>query len=406
MLRDYFLFAWNSLTHKKLRSWLTLLGIFIGVTAVVALIGLGNGLKVAVSSQFGISTTEVLTVQAGGISGAGPPGTGVTNPLTTKDVTDIEKLPSVDMAISRVIETGPLEFGKYGGFGFAMNVPDKEKRKFVYDTLEFKPLSGRLLNDGDRKKVLLGYNFGTDVNDFNKALKPGDHISFKGEEFQVVGILKKKGSFIFDNILVLNDVDIQALMVDKEKVSVIVVKAKSKDLLNVAKLEVEKLLRKNRDVKEGEEDFEVRTPAAALGTVNSVLTGVQIFVVLIAAISIFVGAIGIINTMTTAVLERKNQIGVMKSIGAKNSDIFMQFFIESGMMGLLGGIIGVIFGELISYVGNKGISSFLGSVVVPEINYVLIIGTLVGTFLIGCIAGIAPAMQAARQHPVDALRAI
>ena len=163
-------------------------------------------------------------------------------------------------------------------------------------------------------------------------------------------------------------------------------------------------MRKTRDVKKGEEDFEVSTPDAALSQVNDVLTGVQIFIVMIASISIIVGAIGIINTMTTSVLERRKEIGIMKAIGARNSDIFFQFFIESGLMGLVGGIVGVIIGVLIGYMGTVGINNFVGSESEPSISLVLISLTLFGSFIIGSIAGIIPALRAARQNPVDALR--
>ncbi|MEA3329564.1 MAG: FtsX-like permease family protein, partial [Nanoarchaeota archaeon] len=182
------------------------------------------------------------------------------------------------------------------------------------------------------------------------------------------------------------------------------VKVKDKDLLDKAKEDIEKLLRNRRDVKEGEEDFEVSTPDAMLNQVNSILNAIQIFIVIIASIAIFVGAIGIVNTMATSVVERKKEIGIMKSIGARNSHIFMQFFIESGFMGLVGGILGVIVGLGIGYFGTVALNNFVGATTKPEINIPLIFIALVGSFLVGAIAGIIPAMNAARQNPVEALR--
>jgi putative ABC transport system permease protein len=132
--------------------------------------------------------------------------------------------------------------------------------------------------------------------------------------------------------------------------------------------------------------------------------GVQIFISIVALISVFIGAIGIVNTMTTSVLERKKEIGVMKSVGAKNQHIFLQFFIESSLLGLIGGIAGALFGTLISFLGVFGMNNFLGTELMPEINFVLIFFTLLGAFLIGGIAGIAPAIKAAKQNPVEALR--
>jgi putative ABC transport system permease protein len=163
-------------------------------------------------------------------------------------------------------------------------------------------------------------------------------------------------------------------------------------------------MRDRRNVKEGKEDFEVSTPESILKTVNSILDGVTAFIVIIASISILIGVIGIVNTMTTSVLERKKEIGIMKAIGARNSQIFLQFFIESSLLGLVGGIVGVAVGSLIGVMGSYAINDFLGASIKPIINLNLIFATLVGSFIIGGIAGIYPAMNAAKQNPVEAIR--
>jgi len=404
MLRDSFFLAFRNIRHKGLRSWLTIIGIFIGITTVVALISLGNGLKAAVNSQFGISSTEVITVQAGGLNSYGPPGSGAVNPLTLEDLEAIKRLGTVEKAIRRNIESGKLEFNDKVQFGFAGSIPDGEDRDFVYDMMELEAEVGRLLKDGDGKKIVLGYNFYVDKAGYGKIIKPGDIVLIQDERFEVVGIAKKQGSFLFDNVVYMNNGPLEELMGYGEDIGVIAVKVKNKDLMEEAKKEIEKALRKTRGVDEGEEDFEVSTPEAALGAVNQVLTGVGIFVGLVAGISILVGAIGIVNTMTTSVLERKKEIGIMKAIGAKNQHIFMLFFIESGLMGLIGGIFGVLVGISLGYGGTSAINNFIGITTKVEIDYVLIALTLVGSFLIGSIAGISPAMQAAKQNPVDSLR--
>ena len=153
-----------------------------------------------------------------------------------------------------------------------------------------------------------------------------------------------------------------------DDVNIIVARVKDKNMMVEAKDDIEKLMRKLRNVREGEEDFSVQTPESILATINGVLTGVQVFIAIIAGISILVGAVGIINTMLTAVLERRSQIGIMKAIGAKNKDIFLLFFIESGLLGLVGGIIGVIIGTLVSYFGTVAINNFVGSSTNPGIT--------------------------------------
>lgn len=402
---DYLVLAFKNLKHRGIRSWLTLLGIVIGVTAVVSLISLGNGLQTAVASQFGVSSTEIITIQAGGLNSYGPPGSGAVNKLTIQDAEAIEKLSTVETTIPRNIGTVRFEYNNILQIGFIGSIPENRNRKLVYEFLDFSADKGRLLTESDNKMVVLGHNFqDKESNGFRKEINVGDSVLINNEKFRVVGFLEKKGSFIIDGIILMNEGPFKELTGIGNEVDIIAVKVKDKDLIDKSKEEIENLLRKRRNVKIGEEDFEVSTPEAMLETVNSVLSGVQIFIIIIASISIVVGVMGIVNTMTTSVLERKKEIGVMKSIGAKNSQIFMQFFIESGLLGFIGGVIGVLLGMLIGFIGIEGINNFLGSEIRMDLNMVLIAATLLGSFIIGAVAGIVPAMSAANQDPVEALR--
>lgn len=404
MASDYFLLAFKNLKHRGIRSWLTTLGVLIGIAAVVALISLGAGLKTAVNAQFGVASTEVITIQAGGLNAYGPPGSGAENPLTVKDIEAIEKISTIDLVVRRNLPSGKLEYNDRVIFGYAANVPDGEKRKFVYDELNADILEGRLLKDGDTNKVVLGYNFYADKAGLGKSIEAGDKILLQDKRFTVIGIMEKTGSFINDNLVLVNDEPLKNLMGYGDNVDLIVVKVKDKDLIDKTKLEIEKELRKTRNVDEGEEDFEVTTPEASLETVNQILTGIQIFVIIIATISIIVGAIGIVNTMTTSVLERRKEIGIMKSVGARNSQIFMLFFFESGLIGLIGGIVGIILGVLAGMGGISALNNFLGATTAPQISFSLIFFALLGSFIIGSLAGIVPAMNAAKLNPVDAIR--
>ena len=212
MIRDYFRLAYKSAKQRKMRSWLTMIGIFIGIAAVVSLISLGSGLKLAVNSQFGVSTTEVITVQAGGVTAFGPPGSGAANPLDVDDMEAIEKLASVERVLRRTIPSGSLEFNDHLIFGLMMNIPDGEDRKFAYETLDVEAEFGRLLKDGDVNKVVLGSNFLEDKVGLEKKVKVGDKILLQEKTFEVVGITKKKGSFIFDNIVHVNEKPLEDLM--------------------------------------------------------------------------------------------------------------------------------------------------------------------------------------------------
>lgn len=405
MITDYFSFGFKNLRRRGIRSWLTLLGIIIGIAAVVSLISLGDGLKTAVTSQFGLSSTNVIIIQAGGLNSFGPPGSGVVNPLTQGDADAIEKIGNVEIAIARIIETIKIEFNNKLIIGNVYSIEEGTKRQYDYDAQGIEILSGRLLDDGDTNKVVLGNNFlNKDKNGFGKAISAGDKITINNKSFQVAGILKKKGSFYLDQSIAMNKNSLKELTGNGEDVDAISAIVENKDYIERTKEDIIKLLRQRRDVNKGEEDFEVQTPDAILETVNNVLGGIQTFIVVIAFMSIIVGLIGIINTMTTSVVERQKEIGIMKAIGAKNSDIFLQFFIESGLFGLIGGIIGIILGVNMGFFGTILINNFLGSTSTPSIDLYLILFSLIGAFVIGSIAGVFPAMKAAKQRPVDSIR--
>lgn len=404
MIKDYFIFSLKSLRNRRLRSWLTMIGIIIGITAVVSLISLGQGLQAAISAQFGNLGTDKLAVQAS--SGFGPPGTGVVNPLTKDNMEKIRKVSGVKVAGGRLIRSTQLNYNDHSVFTSAASMPDGDARKLIQDAQNLKPESGRLLKDSDKGKVMLGNNLGKEDAGFDKQITVGSRILISGQQFEVVGILKKLGSFILDNVVFMNENGLrETLDVPAEDYDVIVMQVQPNVDVKDVQERIEKLMRKERRVKEGEEDFTVQTPQAIIGQVTSTLFAVQLFVYIIAGISIVVGGIGIMNTMYTSVLERTQHIGIMKAIGARNSSIFSLFFIESGLIGSVGGLIGAALGAGIaislSFVGR----ALLGlELIRAEISIWLLIGSVFGSFLLGSIFGILPAIKAAKLNPVDALR--
>jgi putative ABC transport system permease protein len=399
---EYFLFALRNLKRKGIRSWLTLLGICIGIAAVVSLISLGDGLKIAVSSQFGVSATELINVRAGG-SGFSAPGSDVVKPLTKEDVNAIERISSVDFAIPRNIQTVYADFNDKRIFGSATSIPEGNEKE-LYQIVDIETQEGSLIKEGDSKKILIGYSLSLgEKNGFDKDIRAGNKISISGTDFTVAGIIKKTGSFMVDGIIFMHNSDMEEIGNYGDNVDIIAVKAKDKSLVNKTKTDIEKLMRQRRGVTLGNEDFIVSTPESSLAQVNQILTAIQIFVSIIAFISIIIGAFGIANTMTTSVLERRKEIGILKAIGAKNSQIFMQFFVESGFLGIIGGILGITLGVLMGYVGTIEINAFFNSTTSPQLNFMLIFFSLFGSFLIGALSGIFPAMKAAKQNPVQAL---
>ena len=381
-----------------------MLGIFIGIAAVVSLMGLGEGLRGAINSQFGFLGTDILSVTASG--GFGPPGTGVVDPLTNKELDKVKRVAGVQGVGGRILESGKLVFNDKAVFGFAASLPDGEDRKVVEHAMNMKAQKGRLLKESDKGGVFLGSTFMEEDNPFGKPILPGSKVEILDKEFKVIGIMEKKGNFQIDGAVFLNEDDLRELVDrDEDEYDIIIARFDENLDVNELRADIEKGLRKVRDVDEGDEDFSVETPGSILETVNSTILAVQIFVYIIAGISILVGGIGIMNTMYTSVIERTKEVGIMKSIGAKNSAIFSIFFVESGLLGTVGGLIGIIIGvsgaSSLAFAGRALLGSELIAVYFP---FGLIFGALLGSFIMGSFFGTLPAIQASKLHPVDALR--
>lgn len=400
MIKNYFYLALKNLRKRGIRSWLTLIGIIIGVSLVVTLFLLGDALKTTISSQFGVSSTEMISVRAKGSSFGGPPGRGAVNPLTEKELEEIKKISSVKKAVRRNIEQATAEIKRKKFRVFITNIP-LEERKFFYEMLDLKIEEGRFFEAGDSKKIVVGYNF---FKESDKRISSGDKIKINNETFDVIGILKKKGSFIFDNIIFMPEEDMKRLFDFGDKIDIIAVLPNSKDRMEQTKEEIEKTLRKIRNIKNEKDDFEVSTPKATLSQINQIITGVQIFVLILASISIIVGMIGISNTMFTSVLERTKDIGIMKSIGAKNSQIFLLFLIESGIFGFFGGLFGISIGIILGFLGIFSLNNFLNLEIKFYIDYIFLFSVLLSSFVIGVFSGLFPAYRAAKQNPVESLR--
>jgi len=403
-MKSHFNLALNNLKRRKLRSWLTVIGIFIGIAAVVSLITLGAGLKEAITGQFGSLSSDKLTIQNAG-SGFGPPGSTSVRKLTEHDIKIIESVDGVENVISRLIRIAKVEYNDAIAFNYLGSMPEnKNQLKIIYESFNPKPASGRLLEENDLGKVVLGSDMARKEL-FGKKIEIGKKIIIQGKEFEVVGILKPSSSFQLNFVILMMESDMKNLLNIGEESDLIVAQIKpGYDIEKVAETIKEKL-RKDRKEKIGEEDFSVQTPLQALSAINTILTVINIIVIGIACISLIVGGIGIANSMYTSVLERKKEIGTMKAIGARNSDILKIFLIESGLLGMAGGIIGIIIGLGFAFVSSSIANLAFGQTILAfRLNYVLVLGSLGFSFLLGIIFGLLPARQASKLNPVDALR--
>ena len=408
MIKDYFKVGISNLFHRKMRSWLTMIGIFIGIAAVVALISLGQGMKEAIGNVFlNIGSDKLVIMAKSGMQFAGPPGSSAASNLTTHDVDVVKRVKGVEEAGARLIKPAKLEFNKEVKFYFAASMPDDEEgRKLITEVNRYETEAGRLLKKGDKFKAFIGDSVANKGVFTKKKIELGNTIKINDFEFEVVGILKKSGNPQQDRVVIIpEDTLREVLKIDKKKVDVIAVKVQKGVDINRVADEVEKAMRRDRNLEVGKEDFQIQTPQQILATLDSILTIVQIVLVGIAAISLLVGGIGIANTMYTAVVERTKEIGIMKAVGAQNKDILLIFVIESGLLGLAGGAIGIAFGIGLSKLVEFMAFKFLGtSLIKAFFPWYLIAGSLLFSFLVGTLSGLLPAKQAASLKPVDALR--
>lgn len=402
-MNDYFSLAFNNLKRKKLRSWLTMIGIFIGIAAVVALISLGQGLQASIEQQFQNLGKDKIIIEP---KNPGSPGsvTAKSLILTSKDLEFIESINGVDWALGYLVKTDQVKFKKEAKVGYGIGI-DADDFETSISLQGVGVIDGRGFKEGDKFKAVLGYSHGVDKKIWERGIKPGETIEIEGQEFKVIGILDTIGNPFDDGVIYLPKDTMKEILGIEDEESQILAKASANSNVSVVAETIERKLRSFRGEKEGQETFSVSTSEQLLNSFSSIFGVVQAVLVGIAAISLVVGGVGIMNTMYTSVIERTKEIGTMKAVGAKNTDILAIFLFESGLLGLTGGAIGTGIGIGLGKLAEFLASSALGTdIFKASFPWYLIAGALAFSFIIGTLSGILPAMQAARLKPADALR--
>jgi len=396
---DYFKFAFKNLKTRKTRTWLTMLGIFIGIAAVVSLISLGQGLQSAINEQFQAMGTDKIIVSPGG----GFFGIGAGAELTKDDLEVIKKTKGVETVAEMIFKIAKVEFRDEVKYTFVNGVPLDENRQIFEDMQALEVEVGRDLKDGEKYKAVITYLINRGEF-FEEEVTTNDKILIENKEFKVVGSYARIGNPQDDSSVMIPIETARELFDEPEKVDSIIVQVREGEDPDEIAENIKEELRDFRDVEEDEEDFSVITYLDIIDSFNTIFGVVQLVVIGIAAISLIVGGIGIMNTMYTAVLERTNEIGVMKAIGGKNSDVLLIFLLESGTLGLAGGVIGVGLGigfsKLVELVAVATGTDLLKA----YFPWYLIVGALAFSFIVGTLSGILPARKAAKLKPVDALR--
>lgn len=390
--------VWKQFTQRKLRSILTIIGISIGIIALVSLIILSMALKQGVTAGLDRFGSDVILVAPLAAVGGGPPsGTGE---FTDDDVRVVENTPQVLKVYYFASQNLEVSFGREDirilvrGINLELTPSGGDFADFV----DLDLLDGRYLEAGDRNVVNIGYRLAKER--FDKEIFVGNRIEIAGKKYTVAGIFEEQGDQGEDNAIFMNIEDIRDLIGDSKAVTAISARIAPGADLEIVNDRIKNRLERSR----GEEDFGTTTPQEIREQVGSLLAVVDIVVISVALISLFVGALGITNSLYTSVLQRTKEIGAMKAVGARNSQILSIFIIESCILGFFGGVIGILIGKLIGQAFIFGINTlgFIRLEMYTDIN--LIIGTMIFCIGLGLIAGIVPAIQASKLKPVDALR--
>ncbi|MBD3249865.1 FtsX-like permease family protein [Candidatus Woesearchaeota archaeon] len=404
MIKDILKYSLSNLWNRKLRSFLTMLSILIGITAIFALISFGQGLNSWIDGfAQEMGTDKVFIMPGGGLSNA--PGTSNIK-FNEEDLDFIRKIKGVDEATAMMAISGKVGYKDYRDvypFIIGLSTESNEMRLIEEMFGGIGIMEGRGLKKGDVLKATAGYSYTVPNRLFKRELSIGSKVAINDVEVEIVGFYEEVGSPTDDAQLYLSQEGFEEIF-DIEEFEYIYMRVAPGEDPSMIADRIKEKFRKYKGQKEGEEDFTVQTFEDILETFTSILLVLNGVLVIIALISVVVAAVNIMNTMYTSILERTKEIGVMKSIGARNEFILLVFVTESGVLGFLGGLIGVILGAGFAKIGGMAASAFGLTMIQPDFPCWLIAGCLIFAFLVGSLSGLIPAIQASKLNPVDALR--
>jgi putative ABC transport system permease protein len=396
--------AFRALKRNKLRAFLTMLGIIIGVAAVIAMMAIGEGSKQSIRSSLSGMGSNMITImpQSNEPGGVRLQGSSIQT-LKFEDITAIEKLQSKNInGLSPVVSTSGQAIK--GGYNWPTTItgvsPD------YLNIRQLKLQDGILFSENDVKSFAKVCLLGKTVIDnlFPDGSNPiGQIIRFKNIPFQVIGILEPKGQSNFgqdqDDIILAPYTTVQKRITATNYLQSIYASATTEASSAAATTEISDAVRASHRLTAAEsDDFQVRTQAELISTISSTSSMLTVLLTAIAGISLFIGGIGIMNIMYVSVTERTREIGLRMSIGARGQDVLMQFLIEAILISITGGIIGVVLGVSSAYL----ISYFLNwPILIAESSIVIsfIVCAVTGVFF-----GYDPAKKASNLDPIDALR--